>query len=257
MGMRAQFVIPVIASILILGGLGLSQQAYALFFIVDEFDQFGGSFASPPPTFPPLLIFSDTGVGPGFLNRDVFLEGVAGPPMSVDLNVTPGLLEIFHSTSNQWLLEIEYSAGGPMDISDIFEYGVQFFDNDDPFAAVSVEIVELSLVSCAPVSIPLGLSSPPVSLFLDELNCPGISGIDLTQVNSVSFLVGSIGGGGIAGVTSIGSISSVTLDGGPVGGTSIPIDTTSLLLAGASLNVWMIPVVMSAAGFGILIARKI
>jgi len=42
-----------------------------------------------------------------------------------------------------------------------------------------------------------------------------------------------------------------------VGGTSIPIDTTSLLLAGASVNVWMIPVVLSAAGFGILIARKI
>ena len=43
----------------------------------------------------------------------------------------------------------------------------------------------------------------------------------------------------------------------PVGGTSLPIDTTSLLLAGASVNVWMIPVVLSAAGFGILIARKI
>ena len=42
-----------------------------------------------------------------------------------------------------------------------------------------------------------------------------------------------------------------------VGGTSIPIDTTSLLLAGASVNVWMIPVVLSAAGFAILIARKI
>jgi len=42
-----------------------------------------------------------------------------------------------------------------------------------------------------------------------------------------------------------------------VGGTSIPIDTTSLLLAGASANVWMIPVVLSAAGFGILIARKL
>ena len=42
-----------------------------------------------------------------------------------------------------------------------------------------------------------------------------------------------------------------------VGGTYLPIDTTSLLLAGASVNVWMIPVVMSAAGFGILIARKI
>ena len=42
-----------------------------------------------------------------------------------------------------------------------------------------------------------------------------------------------------------------------VGGSMIPIDTTSLLLAGASVNAWMIPVVLSAAGFAILIARKI
>jgi len=58
---------------------------------------------------------------------------------------------------------------------------------------------------------------------------------------------------------SSGSIVVVFDDGGfgPVGGTSLPIDSTSLLLAGASVNVWMIPVVLSAAGFGILIARKI
>ena len=42
-----------------------------------------------------------------------------------------------------------------------------------------------------------------------------------------------------------------------VGGTFIQIDQSALLLAGASANVWMIPVVLSAAGFGILIARKI
>jgi len=42
-----------------------------------------------------------------------------------------------------------------------------------------------------------------------------------------------------------------------VGGTMIPIDTTSLLLAGTQMTAsWMIPVIVSAIGIGIVIARK-
>jgi len=42
-----------------------------------------------------------------------------------------------------------------------------------------------------------------------------------------------------------------------VGGELIPIDSTSLLLAGAQMNAaWMIPVIVSAIGIGIVIARK-
>ena len=43
-----------------------------------------------------------------------------------------------------------------------------------------------------------------------------------------------------------------------VGGELLPIDTTALLLAGAqSISMWMIPVVVSAIGIGIVIARKL
>ncbi len=43
----------------------------------------------------------------------------------------------------------------------------------------------------------------------------------------------------------------------PVGGTPIPIDTTSLLLAGTQMTAsWMIPVIVSVIGIGIVIARK-
>ncbi len=43
----------------------------------------------------------------------------------------------------------------------------------------------------------------------------------------------------------------------PVGGELIPIDSTSLLLVGAQMNAaWMIPVIVSAIGIGIVIARK-
>ena len=43
----------------------------------------------------------------------------------------------------------------------------------------------------------------------------------------------------------------------PVGGELIPLDTSSLLLAGAQMNAaWMIPVIVSGIGFAIVIARK-
>ncbi len=43
-----------------------------------------------------------------------------------------------------------------------------------------------------------------------------------------------------------------------IGGTLIPIDKTSLLLAGAQMTaVWMIPVIVAGIGFAIVIARKI
>ena len=42
-----------------------------------------------------------------------------------------------------------------------------------------------------------------------------------------------------------------------VGGTFEGVDTTSLLLTGAQMNAaWMIPVIVSAIGIGIVIARK-
>jgi len=42
-----------------------------------------------------------------------------------------------------------------------------------------------------------------------------------------------------------------------VGGELIPLDTTSLLLTGAQMNAaWMIPIIVSAIGIGIVLARK-
>jgi len=42
-----------------------------------------------------------------------------------------------------------------------------------------------------------------------------------------------------------------------VGGNLIPVDTTSLILAGTQMDAaWMIPVIISAIGIGIVIARK-
>ena len=46
-------------------------------------------------------------------------------------------------------------------------------------------------------------------------------------------------------------------DCGAVGGMFEGVDTTSLLVAGAQMNAaWMIPVIVSGIGIGIVIARK-
>ncbi len=43
-----------------------------------------------------------------------------------------------------------------------------------------------------------------------------------------------------------------------VGGELLPLDTTALLLAGAQMNAaWIIPVIVSAIGIGIVILRKL
>jgi len=42
-----------------------------------------------------------------------------------------------------------------------------------------------------------------------------------------------------------------------VGGELLPLDSAALLLAGAQMNAaWLIPVLVSAIGIGIVIARK-
>ena len=44
----------------------------------------------------------------------------------------------------------------------------------------------------------------------------------------------------------------------PVGGIMIPVDTTVLLLAGThQISAWLIPLIVSGVGFGIVILRKI
>jgi len=56
--------------------------------------------------------------------------------------------------------------------------------------------------------------------------------------------------GGTVPITTIPSICS------PVGGELIPIETTSLLLAGAQSFSWMIPVVLSGIGIGLFVVSR-
>ena len=61
-----------------------------------------------------------------------------------------------------------------------------------------------------------------------------------------------------ADIDSVGAITSMAPPPlRPVGGELIPLDTTMILVAGAQMNAaWMIPIIVSAIGIGIVIARK-
>lgn len=56
----------------------------------------------------------------------------------------------------------------------------------------------------------------------------------------------------IAGLISDG----IPVDGIDVGGKIIPIESTSLLLAGVQSTTWLIPVILSAAGIGLVLVRR-
>ena len=77
------------------------------------------------------------------------------------------------------------------------------------------------------------------------------------------------GAGSVGAIDSIGVVSTAgpstgsiiaiptSAPGNPVGGELIPIETTSLILAGTQMTAaWMIPVLVSAVGIGLVVFRK-
>jgi len=97
-----------------------------------------------------------------------------------------------------------------------------------------------------------------VTQLSDDLGLDSQSDTELVAVNA-----GDIFGWVIDSTDDVEGESMVTIDvfSGPwcpkIGGEFIPVDTTALLLAGAQANaLWLIPVIVAAAAFAIVIARK-
>jgi len=75
----------------------------------------------------------------------------------------------------------------------------------------------------------------------------------LTCGNSIVFSVSGIVTGIVEAESNIVTFTNEC----PVGGEFLGVDSTALLLAGTQMNAaWMIPVIVSAIGIGIVIARK-
>ena len=240
-----------------------NNQSYALTLsVIDDFDQPPNSFASPGGPFGPQSIFIDNISGPpDNTQREIFLE-IFSPATSVtvDYNVNPSTLQaIWPDNSIQLELELEYSQVSPIKLGDVLEFQIQTIDNTSVGATIQLELEQLSLVSCTPITIPAGVGNPPIILPLDEVSCPGISLLDLEQVSNVYFLI-TTSGGPLApgGQLILDSLSILALDSSSsVGGTSLPIDTTALLVSGAqSTSMWMIPVILAGIGITVFVLKR-
>jgi len=86
-----------------------------------------------------------------------------------------------------------------------------------------------------------------------ELKTPQNSAFEnLGAFNSGGTLINVNQGDNFVGNT-ISPIPSICI----VGGESLPIDSTALILAGAQMNaIWILPLIVAAAGIGIVVSRK-
>ena len=108
---------------------------------------------------------------------------------------------------------------------------------------------------CTNLEMKLTASDGTMIIFPD-----GTSGTQVVNLNDITSVIFDIINPN-AGPSDLYCIDNLIFDdmpGLPVGGTVLPLNTTSLLLAGAQMTAaWLMPVIVSAIGIGIVIARKL
>jgi len=234
--MRGHWAIPVLASILILGGLGLSQQAFSDHFPANWVEAHWGTTGPSGPLGTTGPLIPDDFI---FDMASPFDLDLTAPTMTVDPSgiITIDLPNFVDDLPDKFI-DIEIDFGTDLAVAPVV-----------PATAFGIDTSTGGPVLCGEVFS--AVDPFDTSVWFISVDCspnPDFETITLTYDSD-----------SVATITKIW-VETTSLGGFfffPVGGTSIPIDTTSLLLAGASVNVWMIPVILSAAGFGILIARKI
>jgi len=133
------------------------------------------------------------------------------------------------------------AAGCTLSVTDAFNQGDQF-DVFDGGLIGSTSVVALTNIQCAPNA------TDPVDCMADPDSSSGTFAL-AAGPHSITFLPT------VVAATAGAAYFNVVIP--PVGGTMIPIDSTALLLAGAQMNAdWLIPVIVVAIGFAIVIARK-
>ena len=218
-----------------------------------------------------------------FKNFRNFLSNSNGPNASP---VDPAFIEVNPiSVSNEVGLEFsnvfkgsssEMVVRGESDQTTVFEFDVVV---QDPNLAIDDNTLEFG----SPISAIFGAGTIGTSSLLIEENVKDALGNNLASkqvfadtignfqnpdhktfppqsgitVNvSIVLAVASSNGQSLVDDIRITFSQTQISDNGPVGGELLPIETTSLLLASAQTFSWMIPVIVSAVGIGIVIARK-
>jgi len=242
--MKGHWAVSILASILILGSLGLSQQAFAVetsvvflddsncdtLFVPSDVHELGrGASVLPTGPFPSdeeISTFTGAEIGPACPSTI--------PAPSFDVAVA-----IVNLTPEDWD-EVWYVVDDETTISnyDGFVNGKQAFKIDS--VGVNTPLV---VETATPDGI---FESGEIWEFIidDYVNGLGIA----------APFIDSIGVPSPASPPSSGSIIAFHADEVPVGGTIIPIGTTVLLVAGAqTISPWLILGVISAVGIGIAV----
>jgi len=261
--MRSKWAVPVIFSILILGGLGYSQHAFANplvvshvdgpdcdpLFVDDFVDELGWSTGItffPGPFLPDEAMNSTT---------RSFVPFTACPTSTVPPAGFPVTIEITNFSGDDWPL-VWYVADSDTLISNVDG----FVDGSPAFQ------IDSSDPTCGFTN---GLANTP--LFFESFQPAGFGNCIFEAGETWRFIIDGyfnpilgpelfdslgVAGASFGAPPSTGSII-VTDFGFEVGGTEIPIDTTTLLLAGVqSISMWMIPVVAAVVVIGVFVIKR-
>jgi len=210
-------------------------------FTISEFDIF-----IPSITGPPVIDFAAFN-GLEYVGATLYgthISGPGGPSTLSILDPTTGASIPIGPTGVGPIAGLAYDTGP----------GIMYGIAGGPGPAT---LYTISLVTG--IALPVGVTTMQAGSLQfgpDGLLYAGGTGPDagsvfiISSISGTSTLFGSTGSTlGITGLTLIESVA--------IGGTSLPIDTTALLLAGVqSISMWMIPVVIAGVGIGIFVIKR-
>jgi len=242
--LKGYWAVLVIASILILGGIGISQQADAVVITITSSD------LSQCDVLSTGTDADELGIAPAFsslpfeLITSALIDSTTGSCIGPDTGAGADLIvAITHTAGARAFFDVFYVADPDTTISN--------FDGfiNDAFAF---------RIDSVGANTPLIFESKTT----DGVWEPGETWHFVVQdyVNGVlpPEALGSIGvPSGPGSDFSSGSIVVGFIERVPIGGELLPIDTTALLLVGIQTNLaWIIPVALSAVGIGIFVVKK-
>jgi len=290
--MRAKVVLPVIASILILGSLGLSQSAFAANYF--EAEQVGlaenNILANAEPINPALFTTpepADVFQRQGSVTATILGQGGFAVIIDRVSNTSGEKVTVQGDFQDvDWYRFSTIGSGNNIfmaDVDDAFDIGnldsqLHLFDaNGFPVALDDDAAEDPGSDNASELDPFIGEISLSPGTYFIAINAFGpLSVVNINDCDSTPNLTrpdGEVGGEKCVGPPDTANpeiTANVNNPGGSqaytlhlslqlpsVGGTFEGVDTTSLLVAGAQLNAaWMIPVLVSAAGIGLLIQTQ-
>ncbi len=142
-------------------------------------------------------------------------------------------------------------AGLAYDTTNNIMYGVDGCGRVGPSSLWTVNLATGDAVSVGNTQVTLGSLEfgPDGKLYAGG---DGTDGGNLYEINTATGLSSLVTPSGFSAVTGLTLVNDV-----PIGGISIPIDSTALILAGAqSISMWMIPVILAGIGIGVFVIKR-